>query len=291
MHEKIRKAVVQIFSPSQMEMVLPHNWRIALSLMFFMFISGFCVSQETGHDHEESAFSLEFISSSPHSQEYFTQGLFFYQGHLYESIGQYGKSALIKYQQNNQTPGIQRKLDDQFFAEGATNHQGTIYQLTWRAQIALAYQGSMLSSAEGFSYSGEGWGLASDGEFLWLSNGSNKIKRIDTTGQVLEQVSVHLGEHPLDRLNELEWVNGWILANRWYDPRIYVINPISGEVSHAFDFTALASRELRTNRDNVLNGIAWNPDTEQLWITGKNWRQFYQFRLELPDLHTEPKGL
>ncbi|MEQ9210673.1 MAG: glutaminyl-peptide cyclotransferase [Pseudomonadales bacterium] len=256
---------------------------LSKGLLLLLIFSGFCLSQESAHNHAEHSFSLEYAGSSPHSPEYFTQGLFFHDGRLYESIGQYGESALIKYQQDNQTPSLQRKLDDRFFAEGATNHLGTIYQLTWRAQIAFAYQGAMLSPSRGFEYSGEGWGLTSDGQFLWLSDGSDKLKRIDESGQVLEEISVHMEGRPLDRLNELEWVNGWILANRWYDPRVYVISPESGEVFHAFDFTALASRELRTNPDNVLNGIAWNPETEQLWITGKNWRRFYQFRLKIPE--------
>jgi len=252
-------------------------------LSLLLFVSGFCAGQETAHNHDEEPFSLEYVSSSPHSPEYFTQGLFFYDGRLYESIGQYGKSALIKYQQDNLTPSLQRKLDDRFFAEGATNHLDTIYQLTWRAQTAFAYRGPMLNPSQAFEYSGEGWGLTSDGQFLWLSNGSDRLKRMDENGQVLEEISAHLNGNALDRLNELEWINGWILANRWYDPRIYVINPASGEVSHVFDFTAIASRELRVNPDNVLNGIAWNPETEQLWITGKNWRRFYQFKLKMPE--------
>ena len=247
------------------------------------FISGICVSQETSHAHEESLFGLEYVGSSPHSASYFTQGLFFYQDRLYESIGQYGESALIKYEADNQTPGIQRKLGEQYFAEGATEHQDSIYQLTWRAEKAFAYQGSMLTPSTGFSYQGEGWGLTSDGEHLWLSNGSDKLVRMDVSGNVLAEISVHFEGQKVDRLNELEWINGWIFANRWFDTRIYVINPDTGEIVQALDFTSLASRELRINRNNVLNGIAWDPKRQQLWITGKNWRQFYQFKLLLPE--------
>jgi glutamine cyclotransferase len=271
---------VKLFEPN-----LPRFFRnnsAATSLFLLWFISGLCFSQETGHAHEGD-FTLEYIGSSQHSTDHFTQGLFFHEGRLFESVGRYGQSALIKYQQDNQTPGIQRKLDDHYFAEGATAHNGTIYQLTWQAETAFTYQGPMLSPSMGFKYSGEGWGLTSDGEFLWLSNGSDKLKRLDVNGQVLEELSVRLQERPVDRLNELEWINGWILANRWYDTRIYVINPITGEVEHAFDLTSLASRELRKNRNNVLNGIAWDPDTGKLWITGKNWSQFYQFKIGLPE--------
>ena len=254
------------------------------SLFLAWFISGLCVSQETGHVHNED-FTLEYAGSSPHSVENFTQGLFVHENRLFESIGQYGQSALIKYQGDHQTPGVQRKLDDQYFAEGATHHKGRIFQLTWRAETAFVYEGAMLTPSRGFSYAGEGWGLTSDGQYLWLSNGSATLKRLDENGEIQGEITVSLGEQPVDRLNELEWVNGWILANRWYDNRIYVINPVSGQIEHAFDFTALASRELRINRNHVLNGIAWNPDTEQLWITGKNWRQFYQFKITLPDIN------
>lgn len=253
-------------------------------LLLLWFISGVCVSQETGHVHNTD-FTLEYRGTSAHSTEHFTQGLFFHEGRLYESIGRYGYSALVKYQEDNATPSIQRKLDKQYFAEGAAYHQGAIYQLTWQAGVAFIYEGAMLSPSIDFKYEGEGWGLTSDGESLWLSNGSDKLKRLDSDGNLLEEISIRLGEHALDRLNELEWVNGWILANRWYDNRIYVINPMSGEAEHAFDFTSMAIRELRTDRSHVLNGIAWDAETEQLWITGKNWRQFYQFKITLPDIN------
>ena len=259
------------------------KWCRTASTFILSFIAGICVSQETGHSHEESLFGLEYVSSSPHSPTYFTQGLFFYQDRLFESVGQYGESALIKYEADNLTPGIQHKLGDKYFAEGATSHHDTIYQLTWQAGQAFAYKGSMLTPSNGFDYQGEGWGLTSDGENLWISNGSDKLVRMDATGNVLGEISVHLDGHEVDRLNELEWINGWIFANRWYDTRVYVINPNTGEIVQNFDFTSLASRELRIDRNNVLNGIAWDSKNQTLWITGKNWRQFYQFRLSLPE--------
>ncbi len=253
------------------------------STFLLVFISTICVSQGTGHAHEERLFELEYVSSSPHPQTYFTQGLFFYQDRLYESIGKYGESALIKYQADNITPGIQRKLGDEYFAEGATNHQDNIYQLTWQAGKAFAYQGTMLTPVDGFGYEGEGWGLTSDGDSLWLSNGTDKLLRLDANGNKLGEISVHLNGNTVDRLNELEWINGWIFANRWYDTRIYIIDPATGEIVQSLDFTSLASRELRVDRNNVLNGIAWDPDSQLLWITGKNWQKFYQFKLHLPE--------
>lgn len=234
----------------------------------------------------QPAFKLSLVSSTPHSNTHFTQGLFFSEGQLYESIGNYGQSALIKYNKDGSDISVQRKVDDTYFAEGATHHNNSIYQLTWKAGKAFVYKGAMLSMVDGFNYEGEGWGLTSDGENLWLSDGSDQIDilNIDETGEasVIRTTPIIYKGLALDRLNELEWVNGWLLANRWYDNRIFVINPETGVAEIAFNLEQVAIRELQQNPNHVLNGIAWNPETETLWITGKNWSQFFQMKFEHP---------
>ena len=228
---------------------------------------------------EAQALEFSVLQQLPHSQQNFTQGLFFYDGNLYESTGQYGRSKLIRYDKDFSTPLMARSVAAKYFAEGATAHNGVIYQLTWQAEIALAYEPRRLSKREGFSYQGQGWGLSSDGEHLWLSDGTSTLKKLGTDGAVLSSINISMNEVPLERLNELEWVNGKIYANRWYDNRIYVIEPSSGMVTHYLNLDSLAKPELADGQENVLNGIAWNPDTETLWITGKNWRYLFELKL------------
>jgi len=167
-----------------------------------------------------------------------------------------------------------------YFAEGATEHKGVIYQLTWRAGEAFAYSPERLAQQEGFTYEGQGWGLTSDTEHMWMSDGSDQLKKINSTGTTLSSVTVTHNGAPLDQLNELEWVNGKIFANRWHDDHIYVIDPTTGQVTHTLDLQKLAKPERSRYNENVLNGIAWHPKTQHFWITGKNWQNLYELNIE-----------
>lgn len=228
---------------------------------------------------ESKALGFEILQQLPHSETNFTQGLFFYEDSLYESTGQYSKSKLIRYKDDLHSELIVKSVAPRYFAEGATDHQGTIYQLTWHAETAFAYDPRRLSEKDGFTYDGEGWGLTSDGEHLWISNGSNVINKLDTSGEVIETINVSFNGNPLDRLNELEWIDGKIFANRWYDNHIYVIDSESGAVLSHLDLQSIAAPELSVSGEHVLNGIAWNQKTETLWVTGKNWRNLYEIKL------------
>lgn len=246
-----------------------------------------CAEEKVGFNlnnevRNKTGFELNLIGNKPHSTSHFTQGLFFFNDNLYESIGQYGQSALLKYNRDISGISVKRNLEDQYFAEGATELDSVIYQLTWQAGTAFAYKGPMLSASTGFNYEGQGWGLTSDEQSLWMSDGSDTLQVLNHSGQVQTTLAVTYRERPLDRLNELEWINGWLLANRWYDSHIYVINPVTGVAVNAFDLSELSRPELSRSMDNVLNGIAWNPETETLWVTGKNWSNFYLFKIQLP---------
>lgn len=230
-------------------------------------------------------FKLSIKSAKAHPKQIFTQGLFFWNGNLYESSGLRGRSALIKYNKDVTSISVQRRLDDQYFAEGSTALNNKIYQLTWTSGKAFVYKGAMLSLSEedGFEYDGEGWGLTTDGQHLWLSDGTDELRVLDEKGTLIKRLEVVHQKQPLDRLNELEWVNGWLLANRWHDNRIFVINPATGQTEAAFDLTQIAAPQLQGNHEKVLNGIAWNPATQTLWITGKNWDRFYLAELKMPE--------
>lgn len=237
-------------------------------------------------EENKPKFSLNLTQALSHPKSHFTQGLFFWNGNLYESVGLRGKSALIKYSGDVNSISVQRKLEEKYFAEGAAVHNNVIYQLTWTAGKAFAYKGTMLSLSkeDSFEYEGEGWGLTSDGEQLWLSDGTDELRVLNSKGTVLRRVTATYSGQPLDRLNELEWVNGWLLANRWYDNHIFVINPNTGIAEMAFNLAQVANPQLKASNQNVLNGLAWNETTQTLWITGKNWDRFYLAEINLPPL-------
>ena len=222
----------------------------------------------------------EIIREVPHSTNFFTQGLVFYNGELFESTGHYGRSKIIRYDKETLAPAVEKRLANKYFGEGAAAHQGVIYQLTWRAGTALAYDPKLFAEREGFSYEGEGWGLTSDTENLWMSDGSNQLRQITSGGEIIAVRDITFNGRALNRLNELEWINGKIFSNRWHDNRIYVVDPESGETSHYIDLTNIARPHLRKNREHVLNGVAWNPTTETLWVTGKNWPLLYELKLQ-----------
>jgi len=271
---------------------LSTKWPLLASLLLALPLSA-CSQEVTTTDHtstplqvSEAKFTLNITGVRAHPKQLFTQGLFFWNGNLYESSGLRGQSALIKYNSDVSSISVQRKLGDQYFAEGSTAHNNSIYQLTWTSGKAFVYKGAMLSpiAEEGFEYEGEGWGLTSDGENLWLSDGTDELRVLDEKGTVVKRITATHHEQPLDRLNELEWVNGWLLANRWYDNRIFVINPNTGKTEAAFNLAQIAAPQAKENNQRVLNGIAWNARTQTLWITGKNWDRFYLANIQLPDV-------
>lgn len=231
---------------------------------------------------EPSQLEFEIVNSYEHNTDFFTQGLLFYQGRLYESTGQYGESQVIRYADDLTTPRIRRSLEPRYFGEGIAVHDDQLYLLTWQSQTGFIYDPSAFGNLGSFSYEGQGWGLTSDGEDMWMSNGSATLNRIDTNGSVLGSVLVTLDDQPIDRLNELEYINGLIFANRWYDTTIYVINSDNGEVIAQMDLNELAAPQLSGKPENVLNGIAWNPEKETLWVTGKNWSVLYELKVEIP---------
>ena len=230
------------------------------------------------------------VNTMPHDVSLYTQGLQFYDGHLYESAGLYGKSKLLKYKRSMMGVRYQRKLSPRYFAEGISMVGDKIYLLTWQSQRLFLYNAQDLSAAkvadsssDYLSYSGQGWGLAYDGKHLIRSDGSQWLSKHDpVTFELLDTLAVTLNGEPLTRLNELEWVarpegKHLLLANRWQDHRIYQINPDNGEVVASINLQKLV--EAQPSSAEVLNGIAWNKATKTLWVTGKRWPTLYELKL------------
>ena len=213
----------------------------------------------------------------PHDTRAFTQGFAWHDGTLYEGTGRHGTSILRTVDLPTGRTLTYRKLDARYFGEGVAVLGDEIFQLTWQSGVGFVFDRATLTPKRTFRLAGEGWGLTTDGERLILSDGSAVLKFLDpVTGRVTGRVRVTDGGRPVKNLNELEWVNGEVFANVWYSPRIARIDPETGAVTGWLDASALVRRAGVTDREQVLNGIAHDPDGERLLLTGKFWPAVFE---------------
>ncbi len=224
------------------------------------------------------------VTSYPHDPKAFTQGLIVADGVLYEGTGLHGRSSLRRVALESGEVLQLVPLAPRYFGEGIALHGDTIYQLTWREQTCFLYDRATLAPTGSFSYTTEGWGLASDGTRLIMSDGSSRLVfRDPATFAVIGQIEVRAGGEPVPLLNELEAVNGEIWANVWQTDRVARIEPATGEVRGWIDLRGLLSEEERAGRRvDVLNGIAYDRAAGRLFVTGKLWPVLYEIVLTCP---------
>jgi len=226
-------------------------------------------------------YSYEVVHTYPHDPAAYTQGLIFANGFFYESTGLNGASSLRKV--DVATGRVLQKVDvsPRYFAEGLTLFQGKLYQLTWQAQKGFVYDLNSFAMEKEFPYQGEGWGLTHDAQYLILSDGSNQIRFIDSADFTVKRViSVVNRGVPLYELNELEYIKGEIYSNIWHDDRIVRIDPATGEILGWVDLRGILPPEEHTDRENVLNGIAYDEVGDRLFVTGKRWPKVFEIRLK-----------
>lgn len=220
------------------------------------------------------------VQAYPHDPQAFTQGLIYLDGHLYESTGLNGQSSLRE--EDLQTGQVIREVNvpSRYFAEGLTNWGSTLIQLTWKAHVAFVYDRATFQLLKTFHYPWEGWGLTQDGKHLILSDGSDTLHFLDpNTFQQVRSVRVTADGHPVDQLNELEYIHGEIYANVWMTDKIARISPQTGKVLAWINLSGLLpSIEVR-GRDAVLNGIAYDSTHNRLFVTGKLWPRLFQIQV------------
>ena len=228
-------------------------------------------------------YTYEIINTYPHDITSYTQGLEFYQGELYESTGQYGESKLRKVDYN--TGEILKNIDlkSGYFGEGLTVLDDKLYQLTWRADTGFIYNVNTFEKEGIFRYnhSKEGWGLCNDGKSLYKSDGTEKIWILNTNNLTESgKIEVYTNKGKIKSLNELEWINGKIYANIYQENGVVIINPKNGAVEGVIDFSPL--RKLVTQHPDldVLNGIAYNPETKTIFVTGKRWDKLFEVTIK-----------
>ena len=217
-------------------------------------------------------------NSFPHDPEAFTQGLIYRDGFLYESTGLNGKSSLRKVELETGRVVQRRDVEQKYFAEGLSDWDGRLLQLTWQTNVGFVYDLATFAPQQTFTYSGEGWGLTHDDTRLIMSDGTSRLRFLDpVTFSETGGVDVTDGGRPVDKLNELELVNGEIYANVWQTERIAIIAPDSGRVTAWLDLAGL--RPPAGPNDDVMNGIAYDAAGDRLFVTGKLWPQLYQIRV------------
>ncbi len=225
-------------------------------------------------------YTFTVVRVFPHDTAAYTQGLAYRDGYLYEGTGRNGQSSLRKVRLETGEVAQQVNLGNEFFGEGIAIIKDQVFQLTWTSGVGFVYDWNTFRLLRRFSYTGEGWGLATDGRELFLSDGTAEIRVLDPeTFQVKRRIKVHDGSTAIDQLNELEWVDGQIFANVWHMNRIARISPQTGEVVGWIDLMGLLSSVYRLEPEAVLNGIAYDPVGKRLFVTGKLWPSVFEIRL------------
>ncbi len=217
----------------------------------------------------------------PHDDQAFTQGLLWDGGYLYESTGQWGQSSLRRVDIETGQPLQQVTLDDAYFAEGLERVGDTLIQLTWRAGQAFVYDFETFELRDTIVYDGEGWGLCYDGRFLFMSDSTAFLSIRDAENfQLIFRGAVTFNDEiiPPQLLNELECVGDHIYANAWNTDYIFRIDKFTGVIDAVIDASSLLTddEKARLAPGDVLNGIAWNPESETFFITGKNWPKLFE---------------
>lgn len=229
---------------------------------------------------EPAQYGFRVVGTYPHDPKAFTQGLFWLDGHLYETTGQIGQSTLRRVNLEDGRVLQSVNMPGRVFGEGSTPWGDQIISLTWQDGIGFRWDRKTFQQVGTWRYPGEGWGLTQNGRELIMSDGTAELRFLDPeTLQERRRVRVTASGQPVDRLNELEFVNGEVLANVWMTPRIARIDPATGNVTGWIDLTPLVRQTVANDVDAVLNGIAYDPQRDRLFVTGKNWPRLYEIDL------------
>ncbi len=223
-------------------------------------------------------YGVKVVKEYPHRTDAYTQGLFFHDGTLWETTGQYGESSIRTVDLATGEPKDLKKLSSKYFGEGSVILDGVLYVLTWTNKVAFKYDAASITYRQTLRYPREGWGLTTDGKQLIASDGSANLYFLDKDLKLVKRLPVTMNGRPLRYLNELEWIDGKVWANVYTTDTIVLINPADGKVEAAIDCTGLLPAKLRGRDTDVLNGIARDAEG-RIYLTGKNWPRLYQVEL------------
>lgn len=224
------------------------------------------------------------VQRFPHDTMAYTQGVLFSDGKIYESTGLYGRSQLRVWDLASGHLIASRNLPAARFGEGLALLEGRLYQLTWRSGLGYVYDVATLAVVDSFPYEGEGWGLTTDGTRLIMSDGTARLRLVDpVTYEVVQNLEVSDGGHPLSQINELEYVNGLVYANVYRSEWVVKIDLRTGAVMGRHNLRELWPSQDRRSTDDVLNGIAYDSVGRRLLVTGKRWPAMFHVELLDPE--------
>ena len=220
----------------------------------------------------------KIVNTYPHDKTSFTEGLEFHNDTIYESTGQNGTSYFRKYDYKTGKVYKQVDLDSKYFGEGITFINDKLYQLTWQEKTGFIYNAKTLKLEKTFAYDKniEGWGMTNDGKYIYQTDKTEKIWKMDPeTQKMIDYINVYSGSSKIKAINELEWINGKIYTNVWQKDAIAIVNPTNGAVEGILDLSGLR-KLINATADDYLNGIAYNPKTKTIFVTGKNWDKMFE---------------
>lgn len=224
--------------------------------------------------------SYRVVRAYPHDPSAYTQGLLYRDGFLFESTGLNGRSTLRKVRVNTGEVVQQRRIDPAYFAEGLADWRGQLVQLTWQSNVAFVYDLAGFTPRGTYAYPGEGWGLTRNDDGFIMSDGSADLRFLDPgTFREVRRVTVTDGGAPVRELNELEYVRGEVWANVYMTDLIARIDPKTGRVLRWIDLKGLMASGYNLEAGAVLNGIAYDPEKNRLWVTGKLWPRLFEIEV------------
>lgn len=227
-------------------------------------------------------YNYEIINIFNRKRNNYTQGFEFYNDTLYESVGQYGKSKLIKVDFKNGKHLKELKLPAKYFAEGITILNNKIHLLTWKEKVGFVYNLDNFNQIKTFDYneSKEGWGFCNDGNSLYKSDGTEKIWMLDKeTYEEQNFIEIYTNKNKVVGLNELEWIEGKIFANRYLFNGLAIINPKNGAVEGVINLSDLKNKVTQHENLDVINGVAYNPKRKTIFVTGKMWDKIFEIKI------------
>jgi glutaminyl-peptide cyclotransferase len=223
----------------------------------------------------------QVVHTYPHDSKAFTQGLFYRDGHLFESTGLNGRSSLRTVDLVSGEVLQKHDLPPEYFGEGLTDWDSTLIQLTWKSHKAFVYDRFSFSLLRMFNFEGEGWGLTHDDSQLIMSDGTAYLRFLDPKSfRVIRRVHVvDESDRSVDNLNELEYIHGEIYANIWQTDKIVRISPRTGKILGWIDLTGIVDKRELQGSGAVLNGIAYDPAGDRLFVTGKLWPKLFEIKV------------